>query len=65
MKKIMLTQGKEALVDDEDYEMLMEHKWYADKCWTTKDKFYVRRNSPRDSNGKHKTIKMHLSLIHI
>jgi len=59
MKKIKLTQGKEALVDDEDYEMLNEHKWYARKCWNNKDKFYVMRSSPIDSNGKQKTILMH------
>ena len=54
----MLTQGKETLVDDEDYEMLMEHKWFANKD-DKSGKFYVKRKSPIDSNGKQKTICMH------
>jgi hypothetical protein len=57
MKKIKLTQDKEAIVDDDDYGVLMEHKWCAHK--QVNGKFYVARSSPRDSNGKQKTIRMH------
>ncbi len=29
MREIMITNGKVALVDDEDYERVVERKWYA------------------------------------
>lgn len=41
MKEIQLTQGKVALVDDEDFEYLNQWKWYANKLNV---KFYARRN---------------------
>jgi hypothetical protein len=31
MKKIPLTQGKFAIVNDADFERLKEYKWYAHK----------------------------------
>jgi len=51
MKRIPLTKGKFALVDDDDFERLNRHKWYA-SCpkWTS----YAAR---RDSNRK--VVRMH------
>lgn len=54
MKKIPLTQGKVALVDDCDYEYLSQWKWYADKRRNT---FSATRNTYKD--GKRTTIRMH------
>tara|TARA_R110002096_G_scaffold299914_1_gene494671 strand:- start:184 stop:747 length:564 start_codon:yes stop_codon:yes gene_type:complete len=60
MKKIKLTQDQWALVDDEDYDRLNEHKWCATaNKQRGKFYFYVVRASPRDSNGKRKPIRMH------
>ena len=55
MKKIELTQGQVALVDDCDYEYLSQWKWYA--AWM-KGGFRAKRNSPT-VNGKRKNILMH------
>jgi len=54
MKKIPLTQGKFALVDDEDYPLLSRHKWCAHK---EKNRFYAWMNL-----GNHK-IKMHQLIL--
>lgn len=54
MKKIKLTQGKFALVDDSDYEWLNQWKWYAFKNGTS---FYAGRSITKD--GARKMILMH------
>lgn len=54
MKEIKLTQGKIALVDDEDFEYLNQFKWYALKNRNT---YYAQRM--KTINGKERAIKMH------
>jgi len=61
MKRIALTQGKFALVDDEDYEWLNKWVWQA---WTTKrDKkvyYAIRQNY---INGIEGTLFMHRAIL--
>lgn len=59
MKEIQLTQGKVALVDDEDFEYLNQFKWCAQQEGHT---FYAARQSPR-INKKSKTIRMHRAIM--
>lgn len=59
MKRIPLTQGKYALVDDSDFEWLNQYKWYAYKSANT---YYARRNEKKE-NGKQVTIIMHVALL--
>jgi hypothetical protein len=54
MKEVILTQGQMALIDDEDYELVSQYKWYAHKY---KHAFYAQTSAYK--NGKQKTIKMH------
>ena len=60
MKTIPLTQGKVAIVDDEDYEELMKHKWYANK--RPDGRWYAVRRGPL-LGGRRKTIYMHRALM--
>ncbi len=56
MKRITLTQGQSAIVDDADYEWLNQWKWYARWSNYTKS-FYAIRKS-KTENGKQYTIYM-------
>ena len=56
MKKIPLTQGKFAIVNDEDYEWLNQWKWCA---WHSKNLWYACRED------KGKTVFMHRVILNL
>ncbi len=59
MREIPLTQGKVALVDDEDFEILSHYKWHARKI---RGKFYAGRGEylGKTKEGTYKTICVHM-----
>jgi len=56
MRKIKLTQGYFALVDDEDFERVSQHKWFA-HVYRRKDgtilRVYAGRQEPGDKTRQH------------
>ena len=56
MKRIKLTQGQFAIVDDKNYEWLNQWKWCAWWSKDTKSFYAVRRSKKR--NGKSYIIRM-------
>ena len=58
MKCIPLTQGKSAIVDDEDFDRLNSFKWYAVK---DRGNWYAVRNARM--NGKYKLVRMHRCIL--
>ena len=61
MKEIPLTRGRVALVDDEDYDYLMQWKWYTNK--TLQGKFYAARSLWNLITKKIKNVCMHRVII--
>ncbi len=61
MKKIPLTQGKFALVDDEDYDYLMQWKWCARWDKNARNFYALRASSMKD--GKRYPIHMHREIL--
>jgi hypothetical protein len=57
--EVTLTQGKVALVDRADLELVAEHRWYALRNRRT---FYAQTSLPC-SDGKHTTLKMHRLIL--
>lgn len=57
MKKIKLSQGRVALVDDEDYEWLNQFTWFTTR---SRDAFYASR---RERGVKNKKVKMHRMIM--
>lgn len=58
MKEIPLTRGKVALVDDEDYERIAKHKWYADSRGYAK-----RTDTGTKENRYRKLLLMHREIM--
>ena len=56
MKRIPLTQGKFAIVDNEDFEWLNQWKWFAKKGYST---FYAVRNISQSPY----LIRMHRQIL--
>lgn len=54
MKLIPLTRGLQAVVDDEDYDYLMQWKWGADSHG-----YAIRAVYPQGKRGKQVRIRMH------
>lgn len=50
MKEIQLTQGQVALVDDEDFERVNQHKWFA-KFNKNTNSFYAARDQHIKGEG--------------
>ena len=59
MKKIALTQGLFATIDDEDFELVSGFKWCAHK---NRNVFYARTNV-RLPNGNRTTLQMHRVIL--
>lgn len=60
MKQIPLTQGKFALVDDEDFDSLNEYKWCLKKG---KRAFYAQRGVYNPHTKKGESIGMHRQIM--
>lgn len=61
MKKITLTRGQFALVDDDDFVRFGRFKWYADWNKCTKS-FYARRNAPAVT-GRQRPLRLHRAIM--
>jgi hypothetical protein len=56
MKYIELTQGKRAMVDDEDFEVLNKYKWYVEKK-RGGQVYYAGRSNGVGNDYMHRVIK--------
>lgn len=60
-KRLSLTQGKVALVDDEDYERLKQYSWRFQQVPGRRTGGYARASIKR--NGRYTTVLMHRLIL--
>jgi len=60
MREILLSQGKSATVDDDDYKSLIKHKWYAARYYNL---YYAVRTVWDNGNGRRGFILMHREIL--
>lgn len=60
MIEIPLTQGKVALIDDEDYELVSRYKWCTHKRWNT---HYAITTNIRKPDGRYTSLYMHRLIL--
>jgi hypothetical protein len=60
MKRIPLTKGKEALVDNQDYKYLMQWKWHT--CRPSDGKTLYARRSSRPQVKMHRLIAQRMGI---
>lgn len=61
-KEIPLTRGQVAIVDDDDYDYLMQWKWYAEYN-STYGHYYATRTRKVSEKPGSKSIRMHRAIV--
>lgn len=61
VKEVPLTQGKVALIDSKDYELVSKYKWSAARCGRRDTDFCAIGHEK--VNGKYRTLRMHSLLM--
>lgn len=59
MKKIKLSRGKVAIIDDEDFERVSQFKWYINEN-AEKTKLYAMRSKLKSEEGTVKGTKVYM-----
>lgn len=64
MKEIKLTQGRVAVVDDDDYKRLSAYKWYYNKGYAVR-KLYINAVQGQKMIGMHREILKITGKVHV